>query len=63
MPGFHGLLTAVMKKLFYALCFVVTIFLAGGCRSFWGPPEGEGAEQLPWNQPESWEGQVIGVPY
>ena len=54
---------AVMKNFLYALCIAAAILLATGCRSFW-QPGGEGAtEQLPWNTPASWEGEIIGVPY
>jgi len=42
------------------LCLVAVVGLACGCRTA-GP--GENDDQLPWNTPASWEGQIIGVPY
>ncbi|MBT3380069.1 MAG: hypothetical protein HN742_22600 [Lentisphaerae bacterium] len=51
-----------MKRLLVAMLLAtVTAVLSCGCRTV---PEDENAvDQLPWNTPAGWEGQVIGVPY
>ena len=53
-----------MKNFFYTLFLAAAVLLlGGGCRTFFEPEGIDGNEQLPWNAPAGWEGDVIGVPY
>lgn len=52
-----------MKRAILALLLAATTALLGaGCRTV-AEDDSNAADQLPWNTPASWEGQVIGVPY
>lgn len=52
-----------MKRAILALLLAATTaLLSTGCRTVAEDDE-NAVDQLPWNTPASWEGQVIGVPY
>jgi len=44
------------------LLAVVVTALAGGCMSA-SSQEQSSEEKLPWNEPASWEGKILGAPF
>lgn len=62
-PGRMLMLTKRKLALWGMFLFAMIIIGGTGCSS---PPRAEGesaVDQLPWNRPAGWEGQVIGLPY
>ena len=56
------MLRPTRKRIALLFCLVVVVGFASGCRTASEEP-GDNLDQLPWNTPASWEGQIIGVPY
>ena len=52
----------MIKRVRIFVLTVVILLAASGCRMV-SEGDGDGVEELPWNMPASWEGQILGIPY